>query len=296
VNAPVKLGAFALALAMVFGGTYAAGAIAGPVASESSAAADDAAGAGEAMEHGAAEDTGGTENSDAHGAEAEEVASDPTGLAVSAEGYTLRPLGGDPVAGIPGEFAFQILGADGAPVTAFQVSHDKRLHLIVARRDLTGFQHLHPVMSRDGTWRTPLTVAEAGQWRIFADFVAEDHGHQIVLGVDVPVAGDYRPRPLPAPAATATVDGYRVDVRGDLVAGQISTLTDLEPYLGAYGHLVTLRAGDLGYLHVHPVESASAGPEIAFGVEVPTAGAYRMFLDFQHGGTVRTAAFTATAA
>jgi len=101
-------------------------------------------------------------------------------------------------------------------------------------------------------------------------------------------------------------DGYTVRVDGHLVAGHVSRLTltvshddtpvtDLQPYLGAYGHLVALRAGDLGYLHVHPQETTTAGPAITFDVEVPTAGAYRLFLNFQHDGVVRTAGFTATA-
>jgi hypothetical protein len=122
----------------------------------------------------------------------------------------------------------------------------------------------------------------------------------------VPVAGDYQPQPLPVPASTATVDDYTVTVRGDLVAGRTSRLTlsvakagvpvtDLQPYLGAYGHLVALRAGDLGYLHVHPQRTDTAGPGIVFDTEVPTAGAYRLFLDFRHAGVVRTAAFSATA-
>ena len=97
-----------------------------------------------------------------------------------------------------------------------------------------------------------------------------------------------------------------MDVAGRLTAGQTSRLTmaiakgaqpvaDLQPYLGAYGHLVVLRAGDLAYLHVHPERSDTAGPEVTFDVEVPTPGAYRMFLDFQHGGVVRTASVTAAA-
>jgi hypothetical protein len=68
-------------------------------------------------------------------------------------------------------------------------------------------------------------------------------------------------------------------------------VTDLEPYLGAYGHLVAIRAGDLGYLHVHPEEGAP-GPGIDFATGFPTPGTYRLFLDFQHRGVVRTAAFT----
>ena len=65
-------------------------------------------------------------------------------------------------------------------------------------------------------------------------------------------------------------------------------VTDLEPYLGAYGHLVALRAGDLAYLHVHP--EGGRGP-VAFRAEVPSEGAYHLFLDFKHDGVVRTAAF-----
>ncbi len=191
-------------------------------------------------------------------------------------------------------------------MTRFRTSHDKQLHLIVVRRDLTGFQHLHPRLGPDGTWRTPLTLAGAGDWRVFADFLPEGRDRQVILGADLAVGGDYRPAPLPQPAATAGVDGYTVAVDVHLTAGRTSRLTltvsrdgapvtDLQPYLGAYGHLVALRAGDLGYLHVHPTRAAGAGPAIGFDVEVPTAGAYRLLLDFQHDGVVRTAAFTATA-
>jgi hypothetical protein len=74
-------------------------------------------------------------------------------------------------------------------------------------------------------------------------------------------------------------------------------VTDLDRYLAAYGHLVALRAGDLAYLHVHPAGepgdgTTSAGPSITFYADVPTAGDYRLYLDFQHRGAVRTAGFT----
>jgi hypothetical protein len=71
-------------------------------------------------------------------------------------------------------------------------------------------------------------------------------------------------------------------------------VTDLQPHLGAFGHLVALRDGDLAYLHVYPQED-TAGPEIRFTAEVPSAGRYRLFLDFRHAGRVRTATFDVTA-
>jgi hypothetical protein len=72
---------------------------------------------------------------------------------------------------------------------------------------------------------------------------------------------------------------------------------DLDPYLAALGHLVAIRTGDLAYLHVHPSEEAiePGGPDIEFTVEIPSAGTYRLFLDFSHGGEVHTAAFTVPA-
>ena len=75
-------------------------------------------------------------------------------------------------------------------------------------------------------------------------------------------------------------------------------VTTLQPYLGAYGDLVALRTGDLAYLHTHVVGTAGAadddtgGPDLAFATTFPTAGTYRLFLDFRAGGVVRTAAFT----
>ena len=64
-----------------------------------------------------------------------------------------------------------------------------------------------------------------------------------------------------------------------------------EPYLGAGGHLVALRDGDLAFLHVHPTNEAGTN-EIGFGATFPTEGSYRLFLQFQHNGRVQTVAFT----
>jgi hypothetical protein len=239
------------------------------------------------------------------------VAPLPAGLQVAQDGYRLSPLSAGLPVGRPEPFRFRIAAPDGAAVTRYTTSHDRDLHLIVVRRDLTGFQHVHPELAADGTWSVPLAVPAAGQYRVFADFRPAGHAEGLTLGVDVPAAGDYRPAPLPAAARVATVDGYTVTLDGVLTPGTSSRLTlsvrkdgrpvtDLQPYLGAYGHLVALRAGDLAYLHVHPDGTPGdgrtrPGPEVTFHAEVPSAGAYRLYLDFQHAGRVRTAAFTAVA-
>lgn len=228
------------------------------------------------------------------------------GFSVSSAGYTLIPAAVEFGAGRAGEFRFQVRDERRRPVTRFAVVHDKPMHLIVVRRDLSGYQHLHPTMAADGTWSVPLTLTQPGVWRAYADFtVVADDGRQTAttLGVDLVAPGGYAPRPLPAPATTTTVDGFTVGYEGTPEVGRAVPLrfrvgtggapVALERYLGAYGHLVALREGDLGYLHVHPF-AAPAGDTVTFQVIAPGPGRYRMYLDFQVAGVVRTAEFTVT--
>lgn len=291
MNTSIKLGGFALVAAVVFAGAYGIGQATGPVGAPPENPHDGG-------QHGTAPAPPG-------GAELP-----AGGLLVSQDGYRLELASGDAAPGISEDFAFRILGPDGAPVTRFTPTHDKPLHLIVVRRDLTGFQHVHPTMDVDGTWRVSLTFPLAGDYRAFADFAPEDRTDAITLGTDVAVAGTYTPTGLPVASRTATVDDYTVRLDGDLVPGRTSELTltvskagrpvtDLQPYLAAYGHLVALRDGDLAYLHVHPDGEpgdgrTQPGPQITFYAAVPSAGDYGLFLDFQHQGVVRTAAFTVT--
>ncbi|SNQ51876.1 Secreted protein [Frankia canadensis] len=293
MNTAVRLTAFGAALALVVAGAYGVGMAVGPVTT-----VDAGVGTAEARDAG---------HDDGHGGTAQAAASDqPGGLASSAGGYTFTPTDSRLTPGLREDFAFRILGPNGAPATAFDVEHDKRMHLIVVRRDGTGFQHVHPDMTPEGTWVVPLTVPAAGSYRAFADFTPTG-GAATTLGVDLTAPGLFEPV-IHAPTRVATVDGYEVTLTGDLTGGQATSLTvtvrrdgrpvtDLEPYLGAYGHLVALREGDLAYLHVHPEggpgdEHSSPGPDVQFVAEVPSAGSYWLFLDFQHGGIVRTAEFT----
>ncbi|MEV6299933.1 hypothetical protein AB0M02_11085 [Actinoplanes sp. NPDC051861] len=278
----VKLTAYAAGLVVVFGAAAGAGRVLGP---DNEAAPPAAAHA-----------------EPGHGGDHPPAPAVPGGLQVAQDGYRLTPVTTRLSTRKPSAFEFKILGPDGQPVTKYQMNHDKELHLILARRDLSGFQHVHPALGPDGTWSIPLAVRTAGQYRIFADFQPAGHD-QLTLGVDVPAPGDYQPRPLPAPAVVTEVDGYFVTLGGTLAPGASSeltftvakdgeTVTDLEPYLGASGHLVALRDGDLAYLHVHPIDEKS----LAFAAEVPSAGVYRLYLDFKHGGKVHTAEFTAVTA
>jgi hypothetical protein len=229
---------------------------------------------------------------------------------VSRAGYTLDLRTPTLRAGEPAELRFAVRDErTGRNVTAFRREHGKELHLIIASRDLAAYRHLHPARAADGTWSTPVRLPEAGGYRVLADFRPAGEGAPgLTLGADLAVSGTSVPDVLPPHSATVAVDGYQVRLQGGLTPGAGSRLTfavtrrgepvtDLEPYLGAYGHLVALRAGDLAYSHVHPNGepgdgATRPGPGISFTATAPGEGAYRLFLDFRHEGEVRTAAFT----
>lgn len=225
------------------------------------------------------------------------------GLAVEDDGVRLVVETPELRRGETGEIRFRIVDASGATVRDFTPTHTKRMHVIVVRRDLTGFQHLHPAMAPDGTWTVSTALPEAGSYRVFADFLRD--GEPVTLASDLRVDGSSDLRPLPGPESEAvTGDGYRVRFANHAAQpGKATSLrftvtrdgrpVEVEQYLGASGHLVALREGDLAFLHVHPEEEHGAAPAgIDFEATFPTTGAYRLFLQFKHDGRVQTVAFT----
>ncbi|MFG3542114.1 hypothetical protein [Streptomyces clavifer] len=295
MNTAVKITAFTAALAASFGAAYGLGGSVDPIAGGTERAAH-AGHAKDAPPESGSGDGGHT-------------ASPAGGLQISEAGYTLDLKTPRMQAAQTSELRFAVRDRTGRQVTAYQREHDKELHLIVASRDLATYQHLHPTRAKDGTWSTPVDLPAAGDYRVFADFTpTAKNATNLTLGADLAVSGAYKPAELPKPSRTATVDGYSVTLNGNLRPGTAEELTlkvskdgrpvtDLQPYLGAYGHLVALRAGDLAYLHVHPHGepgdgTTEPGPEVSFTATAPSPAAYRLFLDFKHEGTGRTAAFT----
>ena len=302
-----KLAGFAVVLLLVFGGAALAGGAIGPERDDDSAAARDGGHTDSDASHGgepaAGKDSVSTHTSEKTESEATRGA--VRGLAVADNGLELAIQQTELPRGRETELAFSIVGADGKPVRDFEVEHEKRMHLIVVRRDGEGFQHLHPELGSDGIWRVRATLPQAGAYRVFTDFKRGEQAQ--TLAADLAVDGNADYRPVPAPATTAdTGDGYQVLLHaGRVRAGREAELrftvtrngktVHTEPYLGAGGHLVALREGDLAYLHVHPGghgEPEAHDDAVAFMSEFPSEGRYRLYLQFKHEGSIHTAEFT----
>ena len=271
MNAGAKLGAYGLALIALLGAGAAVGRAAGPI------------------------DVGDTPTHDTH--DTTTTIEEPSmtselpagGLLVSQDGYTLEPDTRTLTPGAP--FTFTITDADGTPLEAYRDLHDRELHFIVASRDLRHYAHLHPTRDDDGRWTAEVPDLPGGAYRAFADFHPAGAG-QYTLGIDLTAPGEATPTEPLRPETTEKVEGFEVTLDRDgtgansevtITVRRDGQVVTTEPYLGAAGHLVALRDGDLAYLHVHPLDDEPAGP-VRFAVEVPSAGLYALFFDFKVDG------------
>ena len=199
-------------------------------------------------------------------------------------------------------------------VTDFTVVHEKPFHLFIVREDLGHYQHIHPDKGPNGSWTIDVTLPETGAYKIFADVLPRGGQPQVLVAplVAGTPTGAYPPL-VPDPVLRKTVDSMAVELslpKGGLTAGREQTLTyrlldaktgqpitDLEPYLGAWGHTLIMSEGTHHFVHAHPVESLSGKPgsTLTFHANLPHPGTYRVWTQFKRNGEVSTAMFTIAA-
>jgi hypothetical protein len=232
------------------------------------------------------------------------------GTAASAGGYTLDGVRLPAAAEGPGEMSFRILDRTGTPVTEYVEEQTKLLHLYVVRADLSGFRHLHPTLSDDGTWRAQVDLGEPGPWRVVAEFTPAGADRPVVLGTTQRVGGAWEPAEVPRGEGSDVGDDgvVRVDVDGGVSVGPdgrlkllVSSLDgrplSLGSYLGASAHLTGFALGSDGFVHVHPygaAEQTDDGTALAFHTTFEQAGDYRLFVQVRVEGLVHQVAVTAT--
>jgi len=178
---------------------------------------------------------------------------------------------------------------DGMRVTDLPESHGARLHVVLVRPDLSGFQHIHPEIQPDGSWQ--VTLDQPGAWHVVFD--GAPAGTPVVVSANLDDEVAVEPQPLPEPDDDITVAGVRLVRNGldfDVTAEDGGPATGLQPYLGMAAHLIAVREGDLSYIHLHPTMEMDG--MFMFGNALPQSGTYRIFLQFMRNGEVVTAPFT----
>ena len=222
----------------------------------------------------------------------------------------------------PTELSFSIQNQDGRLQKDFDVVHEKKMHLIVVRKDRTNFQHVHPTLEQGSgkftleSFRFPAD----GDYRVFADFTPSD-AQKDQLGMKLPATpyqdvqvGDkskYSPQPLNENKLASNEGGFETSIffppdhNSDAPAAVYYTGQDnnivisvnkngqpyknLQKYLGALGHMVVL-GEDLEFIHAHPqtVDEKSQGGVIIFNVYFTEPGRYKLFLQTQAEDQVTT--------
>jgi hypothetical protein len=227
-----------------------------------------------------------------------------------------------PRAGVPVRFRINILDPDSRkPITDFAVVHDRQYHLFVVSQDLKHFAHIHPEQQRDGSWTIDHTLPQPGYYRIYSDFMPVGGTPQILArtlataGYDGDLASstaalvpdhlfvkqteDMTVKLTLEPATI--VAGRMVKLRYDL-SSDGKPVTDVEPYLAAWGHTLVLSEDAVEYVHAHPIEylptdvaEPRGGPTVTFDALFPKPGRYRLWTQFKRKGTVTTTTFAVEA-
>jgi hypothetical protein len=204
------------------------------------------------------------------------------------------------------ELTIQITDHDGNPVNDFDLNHEKLLHLIIVNQDLSYFNHIHPEFEGEGRFTINTSFPAGGEYKLFADFMPTG-GSSTTLSERVRVEGQEQPQTVISADTKLVKEVSGKEVKLALSRSKPKedvTLTfnikdaktkkgivDLEPYLGAVGHVVILSADGEQYIHVHPLDERATGPVAEFSTSFPIGGTYKLWGQFQHEGEVFTVPF-----
>jgi hypothetical protein len=188
----------------------------------------------------------------------------------------------------------------GHPVERFEIVHEKLMHVFFVSANLQFFAHVHPQPQSDGSFRLSIRLPYAGMYRLLADSYPSGSVPQLsvktlyVLGNSEPANLVPSPGPLKSENLTASLHLDPEPPLAGLLTKMLFTLepaAGLEPYLGAWAHMLAVSEDLIDLLHLHPV-LADGGPSVQFNLVFPRSCSYRIWTQFQRQGVVNTVVFT----
>ena len=209
-------------------------------------------------------------------------------------------------AGEPVTLKLMIHRPDGSMVSDFETVHEKKVHLIIVREGLDEFAHIHPEIDQAGNMTVQFKFPVAGKYFLYADHKPAGEMQSTAVAT-VDVAGDPPPPQMLRPNVPGTVKSENITANVSVDSAQADgetkiaftlthhegkPITDLEPYLGAMGHLVVISADGKRYVHAHPLDADKATRNaVEFEAYFPTVGLYKGWGQFQRAGEVQTLPF-----
>ena len=243
-----------------------------------------------------------------------------------------------PLAGHPVPLAFSIRYSDTKQIVPkFELTHQKLLHLILVSDDMRWFEHQHPWRDGDGIFRISQKFPHPGRYYAFLDYTPADGDNQVQRQtIDIGPGTHHAVKPrLPAATTSAETSDLAITLKTQpaaLHAGDTALFTytftdrrtgkpvaDMQPFIGAMGHLMILRDDRKTFLHTHvvggvaggsyqaamlnmmqaghdlvvtPDMATQTGPKFTFKFTLPRAGNYMTWGQFMHGNKVVTAPFS----
>jgi len=197
----------------------------------------------------------------------------------------------------------------GKQVNRFRIIHEKPVHLFVVSEDLEYFAHEHPELGPHGVFQLDILLPKPGTYKLIADYYPEGGTPQLPSQV-ITTAGYTRSlsASITKPAADlAPKHAENLDVEltvdpAQPIAGKKTMLffrltpaDGLEPYLGAWGHMLVASNDLIDTIHTHPIyftQTSHGRPQVQFNIFFPREAIYRVWVQFQRQGKVNTAAFT----
>jgi hypothetical protein len=223
----------------------------------------------------------------------------------------------------------------GEPVKSLELVHERPYHLFVISQNMEHFQHIHPEQQADASWAIDVTLPKPGYYTLLSDFLPTGGASQLIsrplvtagytgtlagdgarLVADtspLKVVGDITARvSFDPPTFAAGLYGHLIFHLTDTTTGR--PITDLQTYLGAFGHSLIMSEDMLDYVHSHSLDILAAddddgvpqfvippgadleklrgGPDVTFDGLMPKPGRYRAWTQFRRNDTIHT--FTTT--
>ena len=206
----------------------------------------------------------------------------------------------------PAHIRIAMTKRDGSRIERFDITHEKLLHLIVVSKDLSYFNHIHPVYVGGGVFEIDNDFPTGGSYRMIADFKPTG-GDSVTKMTWVSLQDEPEEASpiVPSGDLVDTADGVQAKLSIDRLGAKADTtltfelsdaatgepIVDLEPYLGAIGHVVVLSEDGSRYVHVHAEDGQGAGPQAVFEANFPSKGIYKIWAQFQREGRVFTVSY-----